>query len=484
MSGSGRKAVSISAVRYYLLWLIGIAVLTVFGRDYDLALLAVIFLLGLFFLNIRRHLEQKNSLQDVCNFYEQAHSLDDLQLLLGDRPYSRILQTVLDLGKFDWAVLFLMDFEKDCFVAVEAAGISLDRFKNVSFDDIAAEHTSDSMKLSMKLLEHAFKTHEFRGALAGSALERNKIFYGCLLVGRRSPDAELTSEDSFRLDILSDQVSVCLHNYRLHKELAFHADELAKRQAQIQRELDMARIVQDGAMPRQVPDVDGIEVASFLKPARFIGGDFLRFVEDASRSNIGVLIGDVCGKGVPAALVMAVVVCLFNDRSALADNPAELMSRVNISLKEFLGAGSRFNSTALWGVFDLQAMKFSYCSAGHDFPLHYRVADNSINELKSTGTLLGIFNESIYESRSEDIADGDKLMFYSDGLVDFFEAWAGCEDGYIYLRSFFFDRVDKSADEIVKEIAALVENSPAAVKDDITVAVFSIDRKRKVEKQP
>ena len=123
-------------------------------------------------------------------------------------------------------------------------------------------------------------------------------------------------------------------------------------------------------------------------------------------------------------------------------------------------------------------------SAGHDFPLHYRAADSSINELKSTGTLLGIFNESIYESYSENIADGDKLMFYSDGLVDFFEAWAGCEDGYIYLHSFFLARVDKSADEIVKEIAALVENSPAAVKDDITVAVFSIDRKRKVEKQP
>jgi serine phosphatase RsbU (regulator of sigma subunit) len=468
---------------FYLLWLIVIAILALLGRYSDLALSADLVLLALFFVSVRHHVQQRNSLQDVCNFYESAHSLDDLQLLLGDRPYSRILQTVLELGRFDWAVLFLMDFEKDSFVAVEAAGISLDHFKPVSFDHISSEHTSDSMKLSLKLLEHAFKTHEFRGALAGSALERNNIFYGCLLVGRRDSESELAAEDSFRLDILSDQISICLHNYRLHKELAFHAEELAQRQAQIQRELEMARIVQDGALPRQMPEIEGIEVASYLKPARFIGGDFLRYIDEGSHKNLGILIGDVCGKGVPAALVMAVVVCLFNERTALEVAPGELMGRVNISLKEFLGAGSRFNSTALWGVFDLSAMQFTYCSAGHDFPLHYSVSSNSLTELESTGTLLGIFNESIYDSRSVAIADGDKILFYSDGLVDFFEAWSGCDDGYIYLKEFFLQRVAKLPCEIVKEISELVENSPAAVKDDITVAVFCIDRNRKVEKQ-
>lgn len=469
---------------FYLLWLIAIALLAGLGRNSDLALILVCMLLITFYFNIRRHIQQQDSLQEICNFYEQAHTLDDLQVLLGDRPYSRILQTVLELGRFDWAVLFLMDFEKDSFIAVESAGISLDHFKPVNFDEISTEHTSDSMKLSLKLLEHAFKTHEFRGALAGASLERNKIFYGCLLVGRRDSNAQVTSEDNLRLDILSDQISICLHNYRMHKELSLRAEELAQRHAQVERELDMARIVQDGAMPRQIPEVNGIEVASYLKPARFIGGDFLRYVEDGSRNGLGILIGDVCGKGVPAALVMAVVVCLFNEKTVLDADPATLMARVNISLKEFLGAGSRFNSTALWGIFDLERMKFSYCSAGHDFPLHFCRSSESIEELRSTGTLLGIFNESNYESCSIDVADGDKIMFYSDGLVDFFEAWAGCDDGYLYLQDFFRQRVNKKSDEIVKEISVLVENSPAAVKDDITVAVFSIDRNRKGDREP
>lgn len=139
----------------------------------------------------------------------------------------------------------------------------------------------------------------------------------------------------------------------------------------------MARIVQDGAMPRQIPKIAGIEVAPYLKPARFIGGDFLRFIESDSRRGLGILIGDVCGKGAG---------CTgggrgglpFNERTALEILPGELMGRVNISLKEFpSGAGSRFNSTALWGVFNLERMIFTYCSAGHDFPLHLSAKDGT-----------------------------------------------------------------------------------------------------------
>ncbi|HPT48448.1 MAG TPA: hypothetical protein PLM07_21390, partial [Candidatus Rifleibacterium sp.] len=116
------------AMSFYLLWLLGIAILAALGRESDLALLAVFVLLGIFFLSIRRHLQQRDLLQEVCNFYEQAHALDDMQLLQSERPFSRILQTVIELGRFDWAVLFLMDFEKDVFMAVEAAGIGLEHF--------------------------------------------------------------------------------------------------------------------------------------------------------------------------------------------------------------------------------------------------------------------------------------------------------------------------------------------------------------------
>ncbi|NCB39180.1 MAG: serine/threonine-protein phosphatase [Erysipelotrichia bacterium] len=461
---------------FYLFWLLSIAIMAVLSRSSDLALFAVFIMMVIFLVLVKGRLAEQRMLRDVCSFYERAHQLDDLQLLHSDRPYARILDTVIDLGDFDWAVLFLMDYEQDRFVAVESSGINLEKFSSVSFDEVTTEQSIDSMALSFKLLEHAFKTHEFRGALAGTALAHGDVYYGCLLVGRHETDKELSSEDSFRLDILSDQISLCLHNYRMHKELAFRAEELAGRQIQLQRELEMARIVQDGAMPRYLPELAGIKIASYLKPARFIGGDFLRYVADSSGDCLGILIGDVCGKGIPAALVMAVVVCLFKEKTDLTVDPAVLMRSVNISLKEFLGAGSRFNSTALWGVLNLQDMNFCYASAGHDFPLLFSARTGKLTELESTGTLLGIFSESDYSSCNVPVENGDKILFYSDGLPDFFEVLHGCEDGYLYLKEFFASRAEKTSEEIVDEISSMVENSTAGLKDDITVAVFSIDK--------
>jgi len=438
------------------------------------ALPAVFGMIIICFAYLRDQIMIQSSAIEVCDFYSQVHELDNLQILQSERPYSKILNTVLDLGHFDWAVLFLMDFEKDSFVAVEAAGIELNKFAAVNFDKIATEPGLDDVTLSFRLLEHAFKEHEFRGALAGTTLVCNHTFYGCMMVGRDDPDCELSEDDNFRLEILSDQISICLHNYRMHKELGLRAEDLSERQVQIQRELEMSRIVQEGVIQRETPSLPGLSAATYSRPARFIGGDFVRYVEEPARGRLGILIGDVSGKGIPAALVMAVVVCLFNEKTGLDMSPDLLLADINISMKKFLGARSRFNSSAIWGIFDLKNMCFRYASAGHDFPLHLNIRSGEINELASTGTLLGLFNESEYKCVEVSIDAGDKIMFYSDGLVDFFEYNLGYQDGYAELKKFLFERRTKTSQEIVNEITSLVENSTRPTKDDITVAVFSI----------
>jgi serine phosphatase RsbU (regulator of sigma subunit) len=456
------------------LWLVAIALMAVLIPVHPWALPAVFGMIIICFAYLRDQIIIQSSAIEVCDFYAKVHELDNLQILQSERPYSRILDTVLDLGRFDWAVLFLMDFEKDSFVAVEAAGIELNRFAAVNFDQIASEPGLDDLTLSYRLLEHAFKEHEFRGALAGTTLVCNHTFYGCMMVGRDDNDCELSEEDNFRLEILSDQISICLHNYRMHKELALRAEDLSERQVQIQRELEMSRIVQEGVMQREAPLLPGLSAATYSRPARFIGGDFVRYVEDPARGRLGMLIGDVSGKGIPAALVMAVVVCLFNEKTSLDMPPDLLLADINVSMKKFLGARSRFNSSAIWGIFDLENKCFRYASAGHDFPLHLDIRRGEINELVSTGTLLGLFNESEYKSVEVPIDAGDKIMFYSDGLVDFFEYNLGYQDGYAELKRFLLERRTKTSQEIVNEITLLVENSTGPTKDDITVAVFSI----------
>ena len=447
-------------------------------QNSELGVIAVFIMLGILTVVIRHNIKEKNSLQMVCNFYEKAHRLNDLEMLQSEPGYKKILSAVAELGRFDWIVLFMLDSKKNAFTAVDSVGIKINSFGSIKFEQLlkdSEEKETDPLKLSFRLLHYVFKEYDFKGALAGATLSHDNAFYGCLLVGRYDDEKTLTSEDNFKLDLLSDQVAICLHNYQMQKELEYKANELAERQASIQRELEMARIVQEGAMPRDLPDMKGLKIATFIKPARFVGGDFIRYIYGNNPKQLGFLIGDVCGKGVPASLVMSVVYCLFKEKGSVESNPAELMRAVNLSLKEFLGAGSHFNSTALWGVFDLEKMTFKYANAGHDFPLQYCTTSKAIAELPSTGTLLGIFAESDYESKTIKIEHGDKIIFYSDGLIDFFEAKENCSDGYKYLMDFFKLRQDKTADQIIKEISELVENNPSAIKDDITASVVSIE---------
>lgn len=438
-------------------------------------LVAGIVLLGAFFACLKGNLVDQKKLREVCGFYEQAHSFDELYLLKNERPYQKILNIVVQIGKFDWAVLFLMDFEKDSFTAVESSGISLERFSSIGFDEIELCGSTDGMTLSVKLLEHAFKTHELQGALAGSAIEKNGVYYGCLLVGREDLAAALTESDNLSLNVLSDQISISLHNYRMHNEMAFRAEQLAERQAQINKELGMAKLVQDQAISLTPPEFSGLKIASFAKPARFVGGDFLKFYSSSESSEMKILIGDVCGKGIPAALVMAVVLCLFQEKLSHDPEPAELMCQVNLALKEFLGAGSKFNSTALFGAFNPARSSFKYASAGHDFPFLFKAGAETFIELESTGTLLGIFSESEFTSREIQLEKGDLIVFYSDGLVDFFEEYSHVEDGYPVLQEFLLQRKDANPQEIVNEIKQMVEVGNTDWKDDITVSIIGID---------
>ncbi len=260
----------------------------------------------------------------------------------------------------------------------------------------------------------------------------------------------------------------------MHQELSFRAEQLSEQQEQLNKELAMAKNIQDTAITIAPPSFAGIEISCFVKPARFVGGDFLKFYPHPDLGKMSVLIGDVCGKGVPAALVMAVALSLFQEKKDKQDEPAQLMSEVNLALKKFLGSESKFNSTAVFGTFDLPQKKLLYASAGHDYPLLIKSSTKEIVELESTGTLLGIFSDSKFFSRSVDLDSGDFLVFYSDGLVDLFEGIYKVPDGYPELQKFIFARKDCSPEEIVNEIKRIVEADTVKQKDDITLAVVKI----------
>ena len=155
--------------------------------------------------------------------------------------------------------------------------------------------------------------------------------------------------------------------------------------------------------------------------------------------------------------------------------PDELMIEINIALKEFLGAGSRFNSTAFFGILDSQKKTLEYASAGHDFPLIFSDNSEEIKEIVSTGTLLGIFAESTYGCEKIQFESGDKILFYTDGLIDFFEYELNNEDGYEALKAYLLENRNLSVNEITDSLKKLITSSDTELKDDITFSIITLD---------
>ena len=163
---------------------------------------------------------------------------------------------------------------------------------------------------------------------------------------------------------------------------------------------------------------------------------------------------------------------LFGEKVMYFSDPARIMTEVNSSLKEYLGADSRFNSTAFLGFFQPQEGNFVYANAGHDFPLFHCMRSDELTQLESTGTLLGIFRESTYSSKEIPYTKGDRIFFYTDGLLECLEEGREDADGLVLLLEFFRQNVRMDAPGLMALLTTQVDAAGTEQPDDITAAVI------------
>ena len=183
--------------------------------------------------------------------------------------------------------------------------------------------------------------------------------------------------------------------------------------ARIEQELRTAQHIQQALLPKDVPELAGWQLAPYYQPAREVGGDFYDFLSfDDGR--LGIVIGDVTGKGVPAALVMAITRTMLRTAAQGASSPAEVLARVNDLLSADIPPGMFV--TCFYAILDPGNGHLHYANAGHDLP--YRRHGTSVSELRATGMPLGMMPGSSYEERKGTLAPGDSVIFYSDGIVE------------------------------------------------------------------
>ena len=181
----------------------------------------------------------------------------------------------------------------------------------------------------------------------------------------------------------------------------------------MQQELQVARVIQQTLLPKELPLLSDWRLAAHYQPARAVGGDFYDFI-DLPAGKLGSVIGDVTDKGIPAALVMATTRSLLRPAAQRQISPGKVLELVNDLL--YPDIPPNMFVTCLYAVLDTANGRLQYANAGHDLP--YQRTANGVIELRATGMPLGLMPGMSYEEMEARIAPGDSVLLYSDGLIE------------------------------------------------------------------
>lgn len=184
-------------------------------------------------------------------------------------------------------------------------------------------------------------------------------------------------------------------------------------------ELDIARRAQLRMLPARVPDPAGLEVAAFSEPAREVGGDYYDFLQ-LPGDRLGVVVGDVSGKGMSAALYMTMLKGYLQSRSESDPSPISVLAHVNRMFG--LSSDRSMFATMVFCVFDLGNRRMTFARAGHCPVLVYRAADSLVYVLQPQGIGIGLERSDLFErltkEESLDLQAGDVVLLYSDGIPE------------------------------------------------------------------
>ena len=232
---------------------------------------------------------------------------------------------------------------------------------------------------------------------------------GLLILGPHLKGEPYTPEERALLDTLAPQVAPALRVAQMVQEQQAQVRERER----IEQELRTAQAIQHTFLPKDIPALPGWQITPYYQPAREVGGDFYDFLP-FENGQLGLVIGDVTGKGVPAALVMATVHTMFRSTVQDLHSPGQVLARVNDLLS--LDIPPAMFVTCFFTLLDPTSGRLCYANAGHDLPLLQQQA--SVSSLRATGMPLGLMPGSSYEEREVTITPGDRILFYSDGLVE------------------------------------------------------------------
>ena len=233
----------------------------------------------------------------------------------------------------------------------------------------------------------------------------------------------------------------------------------------IQKELEIAEQIQASILPRDVPRRAGVEIAARYLPMSAVAGDFYDFLT-FERNHLGIIIADVTGHGVPAALIASMLKVAFASQSAHAHDPARVLTGLNQAL---CGKFEEHFVTAAYLYVDLDARIVRYAGAGHPPLLFSNRANGKARQIEKNGLFLGMFPEAEYSAIEMQLQPGDRYVLYTDGLPESKNV-SDEEFGIVRCAQFIESHRHLSsstlADELLREIATWTARGSGSIQDD------------------
>jgi sigma-B regulation protein RsbU (phosphoserine phosphatase) len=281
---------------------------------------------------------------------------------------------------------------------------------------------------------------------------------GVLVVGSKINKQEFRADELEFLYTLGNQAMISLENARLFEE--------ALEKQRMEEELNIARDIQQGLLPKSCPQPHGFQIHGINVSSRQVGGDYFDCIE-FDENHYGICIADVSGKGAPAALLMSNLQASLRALSSTDCNIGEMTSKINNLIYQNTGLDKFI--TYFYGILNCSQKTFTYVNAGHNPPYLYH-RDGSMRTLEKGGLLLGMMPNMLYEMETVELQPGDVILMFTDGIS---EAMNPEEEEFEEYRieAILQKEVHSSAREILQKITNAVKEfvAKAPQSDDITM---------------
>lgn len=289
---------------------------------------------------------------------------------------------------------------------------------------------------------------------------------GTMSMTEKAGEDSYTQEDLRLLTILASQVAMAIENTRFHEE-SIERDR-------IRRELEIANHIQMNMLPSSFPSVEGLDISSQSLPAKKVGGDYYDLIK-ISPQQVGVAIGDVSGKGMPAALLMVEIRTIIQAKAPDSTTSLEVIRKVNEIISKDAEPG--MYATLFYGIYDLPTRVLTYTNAGHNYPLLYHPETDTYDSLETTGMFVGMFDNPPYKEVSVQLNPGDIIIFYTDGVTEAVSA-SGEMYGLKRLCSTISGCREGNAAQLREAIEASVDEFASGEEqaDDITVMIMKVSK--------